>query len=982
MSLSTFVTLRRKATVLTQSVLVSTVIAALASTSVSASETGFASIANNNVTTVAGATALRNGDVINGLLPFTTPMHIQVSLKMRNREVLESFVESAMHPNMLLTQPQVMSSDEFVASHAPTADQVQRVVSFLESAGFKNIEVAANHMMISADGSADIAQTAFQTSFARIQTSDGRDAFANTDAVHIPAALQDTVLAVLGLQTVHVAHTMLVKSAQINAISGHDPTDWPYIYGASGLPVASSIPVGIISQGKITQSLTDLNTFTSQHSMATVATQVVTVGSTSTDTAGVGEWDLDSQDIVGMAGGAVQKIIFYNVPTLTNASLSAGYNKAVADNQVKVINVSIGICETAAQGDGSAAANDQTFQQAIAQGQTFSISSGDSGADECNGGGQGVVPSWPASSRYVVAVGGTTLNAGTGAGAAWSSEVVWNNGVTRATGGATGGSPSTFETKPSWQTAAIVPGNFRGVPDIAFEADPNSGAKIIVNGANATYGGTSLSSPIFVGAWMRLLAAKGNLGFAAPLLYQLPAADFHDVTSGNNNGETAKADWDFTTGFGSIILSKAVNDIGGTVTPDFTLSDAPGSASVTQGASATSTISVTDSGGFTGSVALTASGLPSGVTASFSPASTTSTSTLTLTASATATTGPATVTITGTSGSLSHTTSLALTVNGSPTPNFTLSDAPGSASVTQGANATSTISVTDSGGFTGSVALTASGLPSGVTASFSPVSTTSTSTLTLTASATATTGSATITITGTSGSLSHTTSLALTVNAAGGGGGNVLTNGVAVTGLSGATGVLSADYTFTVPAGATAATVAISGGTGDADMYVQNGAAPTLSSYSCRPYVSGNGESCALTAGNTYHIKINGYAAYTGVSLIGKYTAGGGGGGGNVLTNGVAVTGLSGATGVLTADYTFTVPAGATAATVKISGGTGDADMYVQNGAAPTLSSYSCRPYVIGNNESCALTAGNTYHIKINAYSTYTGVSLLGSYTP
>ena len=315
-----------------------------------------------------------------------------------------------------------------------------------------------------------------------------------------------------------------------------------------------------------------------------------------------------------------------------------------------------------------------------------------------------------------------------------------------------------------------------------------------------------------------------------------------------------------------------------------------------------------------------------------------------------------------------------------PTPNFTLSDAPGSASVTQGGSATSTISVTDSGGFTGSVALTASGLPSGVTASFSPASTTSASTLTLTASASATTGPATITITGTSGSLSHTTSLALTVNAASGGG-NVLTNNVAVTGLSGATGVLSADYTFTVPAGATAATVAISGGTGDADMYVQVGAAPTLTSYSCRPYVTGNAESCTLTAGNTYHIKINAYAAYTGVSLVGKYTASGGGGG-NVLSNNVAVTGLSGATGVLSADYTFTVPAGATAATVAISGGTGDADMYVQVGVAPTLTSYSCRPYVTGNAESCTLTAGNTYHIKLNAYAAYSGVSLLGTYTP
>jgi hypothetical protein len=89
-----------------------------------------------------------------------------------------------------------------------------------------------------------------------------------------------------------------------------------------------------------------------------------------------------------------------------------------------------------------------------------------------------------------------------------------------------------------------------------------------------------------------------------------------------------------------------------------------------------------------------------------------------------------------------------------------------STAVTRGATGTSTITVTPSGGFTGSVALSASGLPAGVTAAFSPASTTSTSTLTFTASSTATLGAATITITGVSGTLTHTATLTLTVNAA------------------------------------------------------------------------------------------------------------------------------------------------------------------------------------------------------------------------
>ncbi len=197
---------------------------------------------------------------------------------------------------------------------------------------------------------------------------------------------------------------------------------------------------------------------------------------------------------------------------------------------------------------------------------------------------------------------------------------------------------------------------------------------------------------------------------------------------------------------------------------DYSLSASPNSLTIVQGNSGASTITVTPSNGFNGSVSLSASGLPAGVTASFNPASTTSTSTLTLTASSTATTGTATVTVTGTSGSLSHTTTIALTVNAPAQPDYTLSASPSSLTVVQGNSGASTVTVNKINGFSGTVALSASGLPSGVTASFNPASTTSTSTLTLTASSTATTGPATVTVTGVSGSLTHTTTISLTVS--------------------------------------------------------------------------------------------------------------------------------------------------------------------------------------------------------------------------
>ena len=107
-------------------------------------------------------------------------------------------------------------------------------------------------------------------------------------------------------------------------------------------------------------------------------------------------------------------------------------------------------------------------------------------------------------------------------------------------------------------------------------------------------------------------------------------------------------------------------------------------------------------------------------------------------------------------------------------------------------------------------------------------------------------------------------------------GGNVLTNGVAVTGLAAATGA-DLNYTMVVPAGATDLSFNLSGGTGDADMYVKFGSAPTTSSYDCRPYVSGNTESCPITTAQagTYYVMVHGYAAFSGVNLVGAYTDGG-----------------------------------------------------------------------------------------------------------
>jgi hypothetical protein len=255
---------------------------------------------------------------------------------------------------------------------------------------------------------------------------------------------------------------------------------------------------------------------------------------------------------------------------------------------------------------------------------------------------------------------------------------------------------------------------------------------------------------------------------------------------------------DFNAGTGGCEVSHPIVTNGGA--SDFGLAASPSSVSVTEGSSATTTISTSTTAGSAQTVTLSAGGLPAGVTASFSPASVSSgsSSTLTLTASSTATVGSATVTVTGTAPSGTHTTTVSVTVKAPASNDFSIAASPASVNVIQGSSGTSTISTAVTGGAAQSVSLSASGLPAGVTASFSPASVTAgaASTLTLTAASTATVGSATVTVTGTGASATHTAQVALTVTAASTGA--VVTNGGFETGsLSGWTASGAAEAVVT-----------------------------------------------------------------------------------------------------------------------------------------------------------------------------------------
>ncbi|USX16085.1 protease pro-enzyme activation domain-containing protein [Oxalobacteraceae bacterium OTU3CAMAD1] len=495
--------------------------------------------------------------------------HVVVALKLRNKADLDALTGDIVAGR----GAQPLTREQFMERYAPTSAQAQKVVEHLKRSGFINITVSDNRLLVSGDGTAGSVKTAFNTDL-RNYNVNGRTAFANVSDASVPQSLGDTVMAIHGLQTIHMYHTLAKPAATTLATTGHNPTDFPAIYNASGLPSAVNATIGIITQGSMKQTITDLNTFTSRAGYPTVNISTVTVGAASTDTAGVGEWNMDTQDALAAAGGTIKQMILYTANTLSDADLTDTYNRAVSDNVAKTINVSLGECETSAKNSGIMASNDQIFQAAVAQGQTFSVSSGDSGSYEC--GGLSTSQSYPSVSPWVVSVGGTLLGT---TGTTWTSESVWacSSSATcqQSADGGAGGGPSLTEAAPSWQVNAGVLGSStkRGTPDIALDADPSSGALVLVNGATEQIGGTSLAAPLFTGFWARVQSMNNNsLPFPSSNLYARAAANpgmFHDVVSGRNGGYSAAAGWDYASGYGSLNVANFASVMagGGGTTP-------------------------------------------------------------------------------------------------------------------------------------------------------------------------------------------------------------------------------------------------------------------------------------------------------------------------------------------------------------------------------------------------------------------------------
>jgi kumamolisin len=725
-----------------------------------------------------------------GQLPATQTLRFDIVLPLRDRAGLQNFLQEVEDP----TSPfyhQFLTPQEFTVRFGPSQQDWDAVVAFAKASGFEIINGTREERDLRLTGTVANIEKAFHVTLGNYQDlTEDRTFFAvdREPTVDLPFQLWH----ITGLDNDSRPHPLYVKKSDYAKAHGLDPdkvvsnattgsgpsasflgSDMRAAYYGGTALTGTGQTIGLFEF--LGTDLSDLNTYysnvgqTKPYTPSLISTGGYSTSCTESSGCDDTEQTLDMTQAMGMAPGSTMLYMYVcgNASSISDtACISAMVSTADAPLS-KQISCSWGWTPA----DPSTL--DPYFEQMASQGQNFFAASGDSSAWSASN------EAWPADDANIVSVGGTDLTTSSAAGP-WKSETAWAD-----SGG--GVSPDGIAI-PSWQTpvdgCSGCSKTLRNGPDVSGNA--NFTYYVCADQTTCTaneYGGTSFAAPMWAGylALANQQAASNgeSIGFINPIIY--PAAegssygtDFHDITSGSCGTYSAATGYDLCTGWGSPNTTGLINLLAGSATPTFTLSDSPSSVTITQGGSGSSTITVHDVNGFTGSVTLAASGLPSGVTATFGTNPTTGTSVLTLTASATATTGTATVTITGTSGSLTATTTLALTVNSSATPNFSVSASPSSVTVTQGTSGTSTITVTSTGGFNSATTLSASGLPSGVTATFStnpvtpPANGSASSTLTLTASGSATVGTATVTITGTSGSTSHSATITLTVNASSG----------------------------------------------------------------------------------------------------------------------------------------------------------------------------------------------------------------------
>ena len=533
-------------------------------------------------------------------------LNLSIGLQLRNQANFDSLL-SAIYDPQSPQYHQYLTPDQFTQLFAPTSDQVQQVVSFLQSQALTVTNIAPNNLLIDASGTIAQAQQAFSIQINNYQLGN-RTFYANATPPTIPAPISQLITSIGGLDNSvqykplyqHSLHATFHAQLANGPTSGFGPKDLTGAYNATFLQTA-----GVLGD-KQTVALfeldgyqaSDVAQYFSNYGLTTPnITNVLVDGYNGSAGQGAIEVELDIEVVGAMAPHANQLV--YEGPNTTQG-LNDTYNQIVHDHKAQIVSISWGLCESST-GQAELQTLDNIFKQGASMGISFFAASGDSGAYDCNDGNQAVDS--PASDPYVTGVGGTNLQLNAGA---YGSESVWSNAndtqrSPRGAGGG-GGISSTF-LQPSWQTGlGVINANSSGapcnapngqycreVPDVSAAADPATGYAIFCTVTNAgcpstgwiTVGGTSASAPLWAGSAALInqyLLSKGKtvIGYANPALYsvfnaQPPLSPFHDVTSGTNLYYPAGSGYDMATGLGSPDIGNIAQDLasitGGPGTP-------------------------------------------------------------------------------------------------------------------------------------------------------------------------------------------------------------------------------------------------------------------------------------------------------------------------------------------------------------------------------------------------------------------------------
>ena len=490
-------------------------------------------------------------------------LDLMFGLPLRNQGALEQLIHD-LHDPSSPRFGQFLTPAQFAEAFGPSKADVNAVVQHLKKAGYKVMNTSSNRVLIRARAPVSTVEKSLNL---RMNRYKGRthSFFSAAEEPSLPPEMADRVLHIVGLQNAHIRESRRRSVAPRTNLQpaaggtgprgGLAPQDIATAYGLPGGSTNGNGQTMALFQMDGFQA-SDIQTYTNYFHIRQVPLETILVdGATGAAGVGADEVSMDIELMNAIAPGANQ-ILVYEGPNTDQGVLDT-YSKIANDNRASVVSSSWGLSEYDT-GPTFAHLESQFFMQMAAQGQSFYAASGDSGAyDAQSPNGTPILSTDdPASQPYVTGVGGTRLNLSSSQN--YVSEVAWNSN-----GGSTGGGVSSIWTIPSWQTTvpSAASHQMRNVPDVALDADPNTGFSIFTSGQWQVIGGTSASAPLWAGytALINQLRAQNgltSLGFANPTFYAMANSasygnNFHDVTIGNNNYYSAGLGYDNVTGWGT-----------------------------------------------------------------------------------------------------------------------------------------------------------------------------------------------------------------------------------------------------------------------------------------------------------------------------------------------------------------------------------------------------------------------------------------------